>query len=125
MGTVPFGHFSLIDLHGEDSGAVIIAPEHILLQRRPSTAIHDLSYLVVWSAPRTEAVMRELQALAETERGAVDASTPAVKQVLHSIEPTATAIFRRGGHCSRIFARRQLKAALQTVDAARSRRQAS
>lgn len=125
MGTVPFGQFSLIDLRGEDSGAVIIAPEHILLQRSPSTAIHDLSYLVVWSAPRTEAVMRELQELADNGCKAVDSSTPALSQVLHSIEPKATAIFRGGGHCSRIFARRQLKAALQISDTSPSRRRAS
>jgi hypothetical protein len=125
MGTVPFGRFSLIDVHGEHSGAVVIAPEHILLYRPPSNAIHDLSYLVVWSAPRTEAVMRELRTLVATDQAAVDATTPELKLVLQAIEPKATAIFRRGGHCSRLFARRQLKAALQAADAVAPRRQAS
>ncbi len=43
MRGVPFGHFSLIDLPGEKIGAAIIAPECILLQRAPTTDIHDLS----------------------------------------------------------------------------------
>jgi hypothetical protein len=115
MATVPFGQFSLVDFRGEDSGAVVIAPEHILLRRSHGAAIHDLSYLVVWSGPRTEAVMRELRALAGAGQQPVDASTPELRQVLSSIEPKATAIFRGGGQCSRIFKLRQLKAALQTV----------
>ena len=124
MAALPFGQFSLLDLRGEDSGAVIIAPELILL-RRGGGAIHDLSYLVVWSELRTAAVMRELQALAGSERQVVDASTPELRQVLASIEPKATAVFRNGGHCSRIFRRRQLKAALQAVDAPRQSQRAS
>ena len=124
MAAQPFGQFSLLDLRGEDSGAVIIAPELILL-RRGGGAIHDLSYLVVWSELRTAAVRRELQALAGSERQVVDASTPELRQVLASIEPKATAVFRSGGHCSRIFRRRQLKAALQAVDAPRQSQRAS
>lgn len=124
MAALPFGQFSLLDLHGEDSGAVIIAPELILL-RRGGGAIHDLSYLVVWSELRTAAVMRELQALAGSERQVVDGSTPELRQMLASIEPKATAVFRSGGHCSRIFRRRQLKAALQAVDAPRQSQRAS
>jgi hypothetical protein len=115
MAALPFGRFSLLDLRGEDSGAVIIAPELILLRRTGSGAIHDLSYLVVWSEPRTAALMRELQALFGSERHVVDASTPELRQVLASIEPKATAIFRSGGQCRRIFWRRQLKAALQAA----------
>ena len=124
MAALPFGQFSLLDLRGEDSGAVIIAPELILL-RRGGGAIHDLSYLVVWSELRTAAVMRELQALAGSERQVVDASTPELRQVLASIEPKATAVFRCGGHCSRIFRRRQLKAALEAVAAPRQSQRAS
>jgi hypothetical protein len=124
MAAQPFGQFSLLDLRGEDSGAVIIAPELILL-RRGGGAIHDLSYLVVWSELRTAAVKRELQALAGSERQVVDASTPELRQMLASIEPKATAVFRSGGHCSRIFRRRQLKAALQAVDAPRQSQRAS
>jgi hypothetical protein len=110
----------LLDLRGEDSGAVIIAPELILLRRAGSGAIHDLSYLVVWSELRTAALMRELQALAE--RQVVDGTTPELRQVLASIEPKATAVFRSGGQCSRIFRRRQLKAALQAAEPRQSQR---
>ena len=116
MAALPFGQFSLLNLRGEDSGAVIIAPELILLRRTGSGAVHDLSYLVVWSGPRTAALMRELQALVGgSQRHIVDASTPELRQVLSSIEPKATAVFRRGGQCPRIFRRRQLKAALQAA----------
>jgi hypothetical protein len=120
MAALPFGRFSLLDLRGEDSGAVIIAPELILLRRAGSGAIHDLSYLVVWSELRTAALMRELQALAE--RQVVDGTTPELRQVLASIEPKATAVFRSGGQCSRIFRRRQLKAALQAAEPRQSQR---
>ena len=122
MAALPFGQFSLLDLRGEDSGAVIIAPELILLRRAGSGAIHDLSYIVVWSEPRTTALMRELRALAASERQVVDGSTPELRQVLASIEPKATAVFRSGGQCSRIFRRRQLKAALQAVEPHQSQR---
>ena len=125
MAAPPFGQFSLMDLRGEDSGAVIIAPELILLRRKGSGAIHDLSYLVVWSEPRTAAVMRELQALVGAERRIVDASTPELRHVLASIEPKATAVFRSGGQCRRIFRRRQLKAALQAVEVPRQSQRAS
>ena len=123
MAALPFGQFSLLDLHGEDSGAVIIAPELILLRRAGSGAIHDLSYLVVWSELRTAALMRELQALGA--RQVVDGTTPELRQVLASIEPKATAVFRSGGQCSRIFKRRQLKAALQAVETPRQSQRAS
>jgi hypothetical protein len=125
MSAVPFGQFSLIDMRGESSGAVIIAPEYILLQRAPSAAVHDLSYLVVWSGPRTAAVVRELELLAGNGKKAVDTSTPELKHMLHSIEPKATALFRGAGQCSRLFARRQLKAALQTAAVPYPRQHAS
>lgn len=125
MGSMPFGQFSLIDLHGEESGAVIIAPELILHQRASATAVHDLSYLVVWTGTRRDAVTRELASLAEAGRTIVDSTTPELKQVLHAIAPTATAVFRRLGQCSRLFARRQLKAALESAEPARVRKTAS
>ena len=115
MASMPYGQFSLLDFRGEDSGVVVIAPELILLRRSRSAAIHDLSYLVVWSEPRTAAVKRELQTLVGAGHQTVDGSTPELRHVLLSIEPKATAIFRRGGSCSRIFRRRQLKAALEVA----------
>jgi hypothetical protein len=123
MGTVPFGQFSLIEMRGEES-AVIIAPEYILLQRAPNAAIHDLSYLVVWSGARTDAVRRELETLAEAGCTPVDSTTPELKQVLHAIAPAATPVFQKAGQCSRMFARRQLRAAL-SVDRAAPRKIAS
>ena len=125
MATVPFGQFSLLDFRGEDSGVVVIAPELILLRRSRSAAVHDLSYLVVWSEPRTAAVRRELQTLVRAGQQTVDGSTPEVRQVLLSIEPKATAVFRRGGSCSRIFRRRQLKAALDAAGRPRATERAS
>lgn len=125
MGSMPFGHFSLIDLHGEESGAVIIAPEFILHQRPSAAAVHDLSYLVVWSGTRREAVTRELTALAETGQTVVDSTTPELKQMLHAIAPTATAVLRKKGQCRRLFARRQLKAALTAVEPVRVRKTAN
>jgi hypothetical protein len=125
MASVPFGQFSLLNFRGEDSGIVVIAPELILLRRSRSAAIHDLSYLVVWSEARTAAVMRELQSLVRSGQQTVDGSTPELRQVLQSIEPKATAVFRRGGSCSRIFRRRQLKAALQAADKRRASERAS
>ena len=125
MAAVPFGQFSLLDCRGEDSGVVVIAPELILLRRSRSAAIHDLSYLVVWSEPRTAAVMSELQTLVQAGQRTVDGSTPELRQVLLSIEPKATAVFRRGGNCSRIFRRRQLKAALEAAARPRPTERAS
>lgn len=125
MGSVTFGQFSLIDLRGEESGAVIIAPEYILHQRASAAAVHDLSYLVVWSDPRRDAVTRELVTLADSGRTVVDGSTPELKQVLHAIAPTATPVFRRAGQCRRMFLRRQLKAALATVEPVHARKTAS
>lgn len=124
MSSVPFGHFSLIDLRGEESGAVIIAPQFILHRRRSAAAIHDLSYLVVWSGTMREAVMRELTTLAETGGTIVDATTPELKQMLRAIAPTATAVLRRTGQCRRLFAGRQLKAALTAAEPAGTRRPA-
>ena len=125
MASVPYGQFSLLDFRGEDSGVVVIAPELILLRRSRSGAIHDLSYLVVWSEPRTTAVMRELQSLVRSGQQTVDGSTPELRQVLLSIEPKARAVFRRGGNCSRIFRRRQLKAALEAAGMRRPAERAS
>jgi hypothetical protein len=125
MAAVPYGQFSFLDFRGEDSGVVVIAPELILLRRSPSAAIHDLSYLVVWSEPRTAAVMRELRTLVGAGEQTIDGSTPELRQVLQSIEPKATAVFRRGGSCSRIFRRRQLKAALEAAGTPRPAERAS
>jgi hypothetical protein len=119
-----FGHFSLVDLRGEQFGAVIIAPGRILLQRAPDTAVHDLSYLVVWSAQRMSAISRELAQLGQVGRKVVDAGTPELMQVLRSIAPATTPLFRRAGRCRKLFAERQLKAELRTVDDGRVRRTA-
>jgi hypothetical protein len=114
MSVGPFGHFTLIDSHGGESGDVIIASEAILLQRGRRTDIHDLSYLVVWSGKRIAAMNRELDLLASRPEKIVDASTPELRHVLHAIAPTATAVFRRAGRCRRLFTRRALRAILQT-----------
>lgn len=118
MRTVSFGAFSLIDAHGATVGDVIIAPEYILLQRGPEAGIHDLSYLAVWSADRVAIVTRELSSLRECGGRVVDASVPELRAILRAISPTATAVFLRGGRCSRTFVGRRLKAALRTADAA-------
>ena len=111
MGAVSFGSFSMIDVHGSVVGAVVIAPEFVLLQRPRSSTIHDLSYLAVWSAQRIDAINRELSGLAASER-IVDQRTPELAAILRAIDPTATALFCRIGECRRTFARRRLKAAL-------------
>ena len=49
MAALTFGRFSLHDGHGETAGAVVIAPEHILLQRQSTAPLHDLSYLTIWT----------------------------------------------------------------------------
>jgi hypothetical protein len=121
---VPFGHFSLVDLRGEEYGAVIIAPGRILLQRAPDAAVHDLSYLVVWSRERAAAISRELALLAEMGRKVVDATTPELMHVLRAIAPATTPLFRRGGQCRKLFAERQLKAALRTMDVLPARKTA-
>src|SRR5207248_7070127 len=64
MAGVAFGRFTLIDLHGESLGEVIIAPEYILLQRGAAGPARDVSYLALWSAARLQAIENELAALA-------------------------------------------------------------
>lgn len=121
MRTMSFGYFSLLDAHGALFGDVIIAPECILLQRGREAAIHDLSYLTIWSAARVDALQRELTALATLGSSAVEGSCPEVRAILRAISPSATPVFLRAGQCSRPFARRRLKAALKTTDAALTR----
>lgn len=115
MAAVPFGCFTLIDLHGDTVGAVVIAPEHVLLQRSASTEVHDLSYLAVWSAVRMSKIRRELTMLVREGRSAVDSGTPELAAILRAIDPTATALFGPAGECGRTFARRRLKAALKAA----------
>lgn len=121
MVRVSFGYFSLLDSHSAPIGDVIIAPDHVLLQRSPEAAIHDLSYVAIWSAARRDAIERELDILARTGGSVVDSRTPEVRTILRAISPTATPVFIRGGQCSRTFARRRLKAALRTSDATLTR----
>jgi hypothetical protein len=118
MSHVSFGHFSLIDGHGAGVGDVIIAPEYILLQRGREAGVHDLSYLAVWSAERTAALSGELAALDEVGSSILDANCPELRAILKAISPAATPVFLRVGQCSRAFARRRLRAALRTADAA-------
>ena len=117
MVRVWFGFFSLLDSRGAPIGDLIIAPEHVLMQRGRETAIHDLSYVAIWSASRCEAVARELDTLATSGSSVVDARTPEVRAILRAISPTATPVFLRTGQCSRTFARRRLKAALRGTHA--------
>lgn len=121
MRMVSFGYFSLIDVHGAIVGDVIVAPEYILLQRGRRATIHDLSYLAVWSAPRVDAVAREIAGLESVGSTIVDASCPELRAILRAISPVATPVFMRTGQCRRPFARRWLKAALQTSDATLTR----
>lgn len=115
---VSFGYFSLLDAHGAPTGDVIIAPEHVLFQRGRESAVHDLSYVAIWSAERREALSRELEMLSRSGGTVVDNRTPELRAILRAISPTATPVFMRAGQCSRTFARRRLKAALCTSDAA-------
>lgn len=116
MRTVSFGYFSLIDARGSVAGDVIIAPEYVLLQRGREAAIHDLSYLAIWSADRVASVVRELEALDASGSTIVDGSSPELRVILRAIAPTATPVFLRVGQCSRTFVRRRLKAALRVSD---------
>lgn len=120
MAVVTFGRFTLSSAHGEALGAVVIAPEYILLQRPSSSAVHDLSYLAVWSGARVASVRSELAMLGQTGRATVDGRTPELAAILRAIEPTATAVFCYSGDCSRTFARRRLKAALETAASPRA-----
>jgi hypothetical protein len=113
MAALAFGRFRLIDPGGESVGDVIIAAEHVLLQRGPSARIRDVSYLALWSASRIDAIGRELQALASVGSTTVGPQTPEVHGILHAIAPTATPLFVGGGRCRRRFARVTMKAELE------------
>jgi hypothetical protein len=115
MAALPFGTFTLADGHGRPQGAVVIAQGSILFQRAAGTPVHDLSYLVIWSATRTEAIRRELQALEMAGARGVGPATPGIHAILHAIAPSATAALVHAGACRRFFARRVLKAALRTA----------
>ena len=115
MGGLSFGTFRLTDAHGDIISTVVIAPEYILLQRARSTAVHDLSYLVVWTTARIVRLRRELAELQTLGETAIDAAATEVLTILRAIDPTAKAVFCKAGECGRAFARRHLKAALQTA----------
>ncbi len=121
MRTVSFGRFSLVDPYGAAIGDVVIAPECILLQRGREAGIHDLSYLVVWSGERVDAVTRELNLLESSGATALDSSYTELRTILRAISPASTPVFVRTGQCGRTFARRRLKAALKSADAALGR----
>jgi hypothetical protein len=116
MGGLAFGTFRLTDGHGDVIGTVVIAPEHILLQRSRSSAIHDLSYLVVWTAARIGRLRHELAELRTLGETALEGRAPEVLTILRAIDPTARAVCCRVGECGRALARRHLKAALQISD---------
>jgi len=117
MAAIAYGRFSLHDARGETGARVVIAPEHILLQRTPATPLHDLSYLTVWTQQSIHAVTEELAALAAAGPGTVTATTPMLAAILHAIAPTSTATFRASGSCRGFRRRRQLVAALREQDA--------
>jgi len=117
MAGVAFGRFTLIDLHGESLGEVIIAPEYILLQRGAAGPARDVSYLALWSAARLQAIENELAALALTGPAMVTGSAPEVRAILHAIAPAASPLFVSTGRCRRTFARRQLKVELERATA--------
>ena len=112
MAAVAFGRFTLIDLRGTVVGAVIVAPECILLQRGPAARARDVSYLALWTDTRIAAIATELATLARLGPTTVDARTPELHAILHAIAPAASALFVASGRCSRRFARTSLKAAL-------------
>ena len=120
MAALAFGRFRLIDPGGESVGDVIIAPEHVLLQRGPSARIRDISYLALWSAARIETIAGELQRLASIGSTAVGAQTPEVHAILRAIAPTATPVFVAAGRCRRRFARAAITAELQRSAAGQS-----
>jgi hypothetical protein len=113
MAAIAFGRFTLHEGRG-DTGSVVIAPGHILLQRQTATALHDLSYLAIWTEQTVRAVTEELAALAATGPGVVTANTPTLASILHAIAPAAAATFHGRGSCRGFLARRQLTAALRT-----------
>ena len=119
MSGMTFGSFAMMDPHGGVAAAVVIAPEYILLQRPPSTEVHDLSYLATWSPARVARLQRELATLRSQGSSPVDAASPELATILRAIDPTTTAIFCHAGDCSRAFARRRLRAALKTAGDAR------
>ncbi len=116
MAGVAFGRFALVDPRGDSVGDVIIAPECILLQRGPSGRIRDVSYLVLWSAPRIQKISDEIAELARLGTTTVDAHAPEVHAILRAIAPTAAGVFQRAGRCRRRFARASLKTELSRRD---------
>jgi hypothetical protein len=115
---VPFGRFALVEPRGSMFGHVMLAPEFILLQRASHTSIHDVSYLVVWSEKRVNAIVSELAALAGDGAGVVSAATPEVSGILRAIAPTSTPLFLNGGDCRhtlRAFTRRALETGLRDI----------
>jgi hypothetical protein len=115
MGALFFGTFTLADPHDKIVSTVVIAPEHILLRRARSAAVHDLSYLAVWTSARIGRLRRELAALRQAGKTVIDATAPEVLAICRAIDPTAKAVFCGAGDCGRAFARRRLKAALRTA----------
>src|SRR6059058_40950 len=87
MAAVAFGRFTLMDLRGTVVGAVIVAPECILLQRGPAARVRDVSYLALWTDTRIAAIATELAALARSGPTTVDARTPELHAILHAIAP--------------------------------------
>ena len=112
MAAVAFGRFTLMDLRGTVVGAVIVAPECILLQRGPAARARDVSYLALWTDTRIAAIATELATLARLGPTTVDARTPELHAILHAIAPAATPMFGGAGRCRRRFARVKLKAEL-------------
>jgi len=117
MSAVAFGRFTLLDLRGEPTGQVIIAPECILLQPGPLSRVRDVSYVALWSAHRVEAIAAELARLAGIGSTVVDASTPELHAILHAIAPATAPMFVGAGECRRQFARRRLTAELERTAA--------
>jgi hypothetical protein len=113
MASVAFGRFTLLDVRGDATGRVIIAPECILLQPAPAARVRDVSYLALWSAGRVEAIANELATLTRVGSTIVDRSTPELHAILHAIAPATAPVFVGAGECRRRFARRRLKAELE------------
>jgi hypothetical protein len=117
MSAVAFGRFTLLDLRGDPTGQVIIAPECILLQPGPQAGVRDVSYLALWSAHRIQAIAGELASLARLGATIVDTTTPELHAILHAIAPATAPMFVAAGECGRRFARRRLKAELERAAA--------
>jgi hypothetical protein len=117
MPALSFGRFSVSDARGDTTASIVIAPGHILLQREPAAALHDLSYLTIWTERSIRAVTDELAALADSGPGVVTSATPMLAAILRAIAPTGTPTFRDRGSCRGFRARRQLATALRLMTA--------